>query len=292
MRTILDGDQAVEDLGNLLFEQPLEELVGRARENDARLVVVHLDRLDDGLDRVALAVEVVGNLLGLGKDQLVLLVVEDEHLPLPDLIDFARHDLADLLRVLLVEAGLLQVEDARGEVLPQRQHRAAAERRELDLVGVFVADLVGRVDGLHLRHGDLHVGILHGAVLHDGPVAPDFEVALLGVDDDVEILVRFVLFLKRVAEDVLQYADHRRFVDVLQLFELGKVADQIQVVHCVLIICLCIFRSFACRPAPQAAGRYLKSSHSFVYLICAKGYERVTFTGCLRFLPSTACFSS
>ena len=34
IRDSLDGDQAVEDLGNLLFEQPLEELVGRAREND------------------------------------------------------------------------------------------------------------------------------------------------------------------------------------------------------------------------------------------------------------------
>ena len=77
-------------------------------------------------------------------------------------------------------------------------------------------------------------------------------VAFLGVDDDVEILVRFILFLQRVAEDVLQHADHRRLVDVLQLFEFGKVADEIEIVHCVLYLI------FNC---------YLKSSHSFVYLI-------------------------
>ena len=249
---LLDGDQTVENLGNLLLEQPFEELVGRTREDDARLVVVHLDRLDDGLDRVALAVEVVGDLLGLREDQLVLLVVEDQHLLFPHLVDLARDDVADLLRVFFVEAGLLQIEDARGEVLAQRQHGATAERGEFDLVGVFVSNLVGGVDGLDLRDGNLCVGVFDGVVLDDRAVAPDFEVAFLGVDDDVEILVRFILFLQRVAEDVLQHADHRRLVDVLQLFEFGKVADEIEIVHCVLYLI------FNC---------YLKSSHSFVYLI-------------------------
>ena len=50
-------------------------------------------------DGVALAVEVVGDLLGLGEDQLVFLVVEDQHLFLPNLVNLARDDLADLLRI-------------------------------------------------------------------------------------------------------------------------------------------------------------------------------------------------
>ena len=60
-----------------------------------------------------------------------------------------------------------------------------------------------------------------------------------------------------MAENVLQYADHRRFVDVLQLFELGKVADEIEIVHCVVIL--------------FSVSYYLKSSHSFVHLTSEKG---------------------
>ena len=84
-------------------------------------------------------------------------------------------------------------------------------------------------------------GFFDGAVFDDRAVAPDFEVALFGVDDDVEILVRLILFLQCVAENVLQHADHRTFVDVFQLFELGKVADKIEIVHCVvyLVFSLC-----------------------------------------------------
>ena len=257
---LLDGDESVENLRHLLFEGPLEELGRRPREDDAGLVVVHLDRLDDRLNRVALAVVVVRDLLGLGQQEFVLLVVEDEHLLFPNLVDLARDEFADLLRVFAVKVGLFELQNARGEVLAQRQHRAAAERGELHLVGVFVADFVGGVDRLDLRDCDLHVGVLDGAVLDDRAVAPDLEVALLGVDDDVEVLVRFELFLQGVAEDVLQHADHGLLVDVLQLFELGKVADQIQVVHGFFVVYF--FRLLS---------GYLKSRYSTVDLISSKG---------------------
>ncbi len=170
----------------------------------------------------------------LGQDQFVFVLVEDQHLPFPDLVDLAGDDLAHLLRIFLVEAGLLQIEDARREILTQRQHRAAAERRELDLIGILVAHLVGRIDGLHLRDGDLRVGILHLAVGHHRAVAPDFEVALFGVDNHVEVFIRLVLLLQGVAENVLQHADHRALVDVFQLLEFSEVADQIQIIHVAL----------------------------------------------------------
>ena len=236
----LDGDQTVGNLGNLLLEQTFEELAGCAREDDAGLVVVHLDRLDDGFDGVALAIEIVGNLLAFGENQLVLVVVENQHLLFPDLVNLAGDDFADFLGILLVKVGLFEVEDARSEVLPERQDGTAPERRELDFIGILVADLVGGVDGLDLRNGDLRIGILDGSVLDDRAVAPDFEVALLGVDDDVEILVALVLLLQGVAEDVLQHADHGGLVDVLQLLELGEVADKIEIVHGV-IVCFVFF---------------------------------------------------
>ena len=60
-----------------------------------------------------------------------------------------------------------------------------SERGEFDLVGIFVADLVGRVDGLDLRHGDLRIGILDGAVLDDGAVTPSsVSVPLFNVADN------------------------------------------------------------------------------------------------------------
>ena len=253
-------------------------MVGRAREDDAWIVVVHLHALDDGLDRIAFAVEVVGNLLRLGEYQLVLLVVEDQHLLLPHLIDLAGDDLADLLRVFLVEAGFFEVEDARCEVLAQRQHGPAAERFEPHLIGVLVADLVGGVDGLHLRHGDLHLRILDRTVFHHDAVAPDFEVALLGVDDHVEVVVRLVLFLECVAEDVLQYADHRALVDVFQLFELCKRADKIQVIHGPYLLFYIIFLDRAaavCLFPPAAAPGWLSVAFVFRLRSSACGFIAV-----------------
>ena len=186
----------------------------------------------------------MGNLLGLGQDQLVALVVEDQHLFLPYLIYLAGDDLADLLRIFFVKVGLLQIEDARSEILTQRQHGPTSERFKFDRIDVFVAHFVGRIDGLNLRYGDLHVRILHRAVLHDRTVSPDLQVALFRVDDHVEILVRLELLLKRVAENVLEDSDHRGLVDVFKLLELCEIADKIKIIHWFFILFIFEFPLF------------------------------------------------
>ena len=83
----LDGDEAVGNLGHLLLKQMLKELTAGARQDDLRVVVLVVHTLDDGSHRLALAVLVGGNLLALGQDQLVVLVINEQHLALPHLID-------------------------------------------------------------------------------------------------------------------------------------------------------------------------------------------------------------
>ncbi len=206
-------------------------MVVGTRKDDAGLVIVHLHTLDDSLDRIALAIEVVGDLLRLGQREIVVVIVADQHLALPHLIDLAGDDLAHLLRILLEECGLFQIEDARCQILTQRQHGATAELGHVDLVGILVAHLVGGVDRLDLRHRNLGVGVLDRPVLDDGTVAPDLQIALLGVDDDVEILVALELLLQSVTEDILQNTDQRSIVDALQLLELSEIADKIHIIH-------------------------------------------------------------
>ena len=228
---LLDRNQPVVNLGNLHFEQPFEEFGRRTRKHDQRRVVAHFDAGNDRLDRISLAEKIARDLLGLGHHQFVVLVVEDQHLFFPHLINLAGDNFAHLVLVLFVQVGLLQLHDARSEVLAQRQYRTPAEVGQFDLVGNLLAHLVGRVDLAGVGQRNLLVGILHLAVLDDRAVPPDFEVAFLGVDDHVEILVGLIGLDQQVAEHVLQHTDHRALVDILKLFELRKSAYQIEVVH-------------------------------------------------------------
>ena len=106
-----DGDQAVVHLGNLVLEQAGQEAVVGAGDDHLRVVVGVVDGLDNGAHHVALVEEVAGDLLVLGHEQLVLIVVQQEHLALPDLAHLAEDDLALLLLELGVDGVLLQVED-------------------------------------------------------------------------------------------------------------------------------------------------------------------------------------
>ena len=120
----LDGDEAVEYLRHLLFEEPFEEFGCRAGEDDDRAVVAHLHLGYDGPDGVAFAEEVARYLFALRKYQFVVLVVEHEYLLLPHLIDLARDYLAHAFAVLLEQVGFFEIEDAGGEVLRRSESTA------------------------------------------------------------------------------------------------------------------------------------------------------------------------
>ncbi len=159
----------------------------------------------------------------LGQEQLVLLVVEQQCLAAPCLIDLAADELALELLELVVDGLLLQVEYLALEGLAQVEDGAAAEFLEEDFLGVLLAHLgVGVVVGAGVAEGDLEVGVGHLAVGHYGEVLENLHVALVGVENDVEVLVGAEHFGQHVAERLLQHTDHRGLVDVFQFLELGE----------------------------------------------------------------------
>ena len=121
---------------------------------------------------------------------------------------------------------MLEFEDFAGQRLAQRQNGAAAEVGKLNrFAHVFALFVVG-VDFARLAQGDFLVLVGHLAVGHDHAVAIDFAVALVGVDDDIEVLVRTEQLGDHAAETLFEHAHHRGAVDVLGLFEFGKSFNQ------------------------------------------------------------------
>ena len=106
----LHGDESVGNLWPLLFEQALQEHRTCAAEDDFRVVVLVVHTQDDSLYGLSLAILVARNLLSLRKDKLVVLVVNEEHLSLPHLIDLSCDYLSHTVFVFVVEAVVLELE--------------------------------------------------------------------------------------------------------------------------------------------------------------------------------------
>ena len=69
------------------------------------------------MDAIALAEVLVRDLLALGHDKLVAILVDEQSLTLPHLIDFGRDQLSHTLYEGLVEVLLLQIQDLAREGL-------------------------------------------------------------------------------------------------------------------------------------------------------------------------------
>ena len=99
----LDGNQSVLNLRYLSLEQTLQEYRACTREDDTRVVVLVLYLLYYGTYGLALVVVVARNLLLLWQVQLVTLIVNQQYLALPNLVNFTANYLVNLIIVLLVE---------------------------------------------------------------------------------------------------------------------------------------------------------------------------------------------
>ncbi len=224
---VLDGNQAVVNFRHLGFEEAFQEDRRSAAEDDGGVVVAHFHLQYHGAHRVALAEAVARNLFGFGQDQLYLLLVEDKDLFVPRLIDLAHNHLAHFLLIFLEDQRLLVVLNLAHEVLADGQNLAAAEVVHIDRFGEFLAHFkIGLyLDGLAV--GNLHVLILHGSVLDDGAVAENFQVALVDVHDDVEILVGAEALGQCRAEHLFEDVHQSLAVYVLQFFEFREGINQL-----------------------------------------------------------------
>ena len=79
-------------------------------------------------------VVVGGYLLSLGQVELVALIIHEQHLALPYLINLAADHLSDLVLILLIERVVLELENLRCQCLAEVQDGAAAELREVHLL--------------------------------------------------------------------------------------------------------------------------------------------------------------
>ena len=216
-----DVDETVVDFRHFKFEEGTEELLRGAAHCDLGIVVLVVDIGDDCTHHFALAEKVAGDGFAFGQDQLVLVLVEQQDLLAPCLIDFGRDQLAFDFFEFCVDSFFLQVKYLGLESLAQVEDGTASEVGENDLLGVLFADFCfGVVVGPCVAQRDLQVGVGHFSVGHHFQVLEYLHVALVGVHDHVEVLVRAEHFGQHVAEGFFQHANHRGFVDVFVFLEL------------------------------------------------------------------------
>ena len=160
------------------------------------------------------------NLLRLRQAELVSVLIEDEHLLGPGLVDLAGEDLSDLVGVLVVEIGLLDVHDPSLKVLADIENAPSSEILELHLSRECLSEFVVVSFLIDFRKGNLGVRILDG--LHDFEILVDLAVSLVHVDDDVEVVSRTESLGQLGHEYVLEHSHHHRTVNVLFVLEKCK----------------------------------------------------------------------
>jgi hypothetical protein len=184
----LDLDGAVVDLGHLELEQPAQEaLVGPAHE-DLRAAdrSAHLE--DEGLDVLADAVVLECRLLGGGEDRLHVLADVKDDRPRLDPVDGAGDQLTLAARELVEDLVALDLADALEHDLFGGLCADPAEDVAIELLGLDeVPDLGAGVVGLCLLHR--HLGELVLDLVDDAPGTEHADLAGLGVDPDMDVLV-------------------------------------------------------------------------------------------------------
>jgi len=94
---------------------------------------------------------------------------------------------------------------------------------------VLFADFgFGVVVGACIAERNLQVGVLDFSVGNNLKVLKNLYIALVGVEDYVEVLVRSEHLGKDVAERFFENANHCGLVDVLEFFELCELFDHVR----------------------------------------------------------------
>ena len=217
-----DGNQTIVDLRHLSLEQTLQEHGRGTRKDNTGIVVLVLHLLDDGTNGLALVIVVVGNLLTLRQMELVTLIVDQQHLTLPNLVNLATDHLTHTVLVLLIQRIVLQLENLRSQCLTEVQNGTTTKLLEVHLLGHFLTHLIVGFNLLRLAQGDFLVLILHLAVCYYNTVTVNLEVSLVGVDDYVKVFIRSIDLCDNIAEAFFQHTHQSRTVNVLCLFKFLK----------------------------------------------------------------------
>src|SRR5574344_102765 len=115
---------------------------------------------------------------------------------------------------------MLQLEYLRSQCLAQIEDGTTTKLAEVNLLAHLLTYLIVGLDLLCILKRNLLVLILHLTVGNNDAVAVYLEVALVGIDDHVKILVTAEYLGDHVAETLLKDTHQCGTVDVLGLLEL------------------------------------------------------------------------
>ena len=117
---------------------------------------------------------------------------------------------------------MLQLQNLRCQRLAQVQNGTTAELLEVYLLRNLLANFVVGLNLLGFAQRNLLVFVFYFAVSHHDAVAVNLEVALVGVHDDVEVLVRAKHLGDDITETLLQHTHQCGAVNVFCLFKFLK----------------------------------------------------------------------
>ena len=208
----LDGDDALIDLGHLLREQLGHEFGMRARQEDLRAALLAAHVVDVGADAVAVAEILARQRLVAAHDGLGAAEIDD-HVAVLDALDDAVDDLADAVLVFVVLALALGLAHLLHDHLLGVLRRDAAEIERGQGLGDEVADLRRRIAAPRLLERDL--GRFHGDGLDHFEQAREPDLAGLGIDLGLDLVLAAIAGFRRLLDRVLHGGDDHLAVDRL-----------------------------------------------------------------------------
>ena len=176
---------------------------------------------------LAFAVAIFGNLLATGNGDFITLSIDEQHFLAQYLIYLTGNNFTDNVLVLLIQNILLQIFYFLDQRLAGCGHGSAAKMLNTDLLGHFLAYFKIRFNFPRLTQADLiMIPNVLGVIVYNLPNPVNLQVSFIRVHDDIEVIIRDILFLDHRTKHIFQDADHRRAINVLLLREVGKRLDQ------------------------------------------------------------------
>ena len=123
---------------------------------------------------------------------------------------------------------MFEFENFRRQCLTQRKDSTPTKFSEVYSFGYFFAHFIVGFNLLRLGQGNLFIFVFHFSIGHNHAVAIDFEVAFVGVYDNVEVFIATEDACKHVAKTFFQHAHQGHTVDVLGVFKLLERVDHAQ----------------------------------------------------------------
>ena len=106
-----NSDKSVGNLRNLSFEKTLKEFRAGTRKDNLWIVVLVVYTLNNGADSLTLTILVSRNLLCLRQDKLVVLIVNNENLALPYLVNLSCNNLTYAILIFIVKRIVLKLKN-------------------------------------------------------------------------------------------------------------------------------------------------------------------------------------